>query len=82
MIDWTKGLTTKHYATIVDPNTWSDISDLDILSGSVKFSESGERASAEISCSSFDHGKEYWVRLYLIARQNGETERVPLFSTQ
>ena len=80
MINWSGGIVAKYYASIVDPVSWRDISDVDIISGSIKYSETGERASADISCRSFDHDKEYWIRLYLIGKQGGEIERIPLFT--
>lgn len=80
MINWSKGIVARYYASIVDPSTWIDVSDIDITSGSIKYSETGERVSADISCLTFDRNSEYWIRLYLIARQGSETERVPLFT--
>ena len=80
MINWSKGISAKYYASIVDPNTWRDISDISITGGSVKYTDSGVRVTADVECTSFDSEKEYWIRLYLVARQGGEIERVPLFT--
>lgn len=80
MIDWSKGFVAKYQATIVDPRTWRDIETLDIISGSITYSNSGIRHSADISCRNFDHESERWIRIYLRASQNGESEQTPLFT--
>lgn len=80
MIDWSKGIVAKYYATMVDPETWRDIETFDIIGGSITFSNSGVRGSADIDCMSFDHENEHWIRIYLDAKQNNEGERVPLFT--
>lgn len=80
MIDWSKGIVSRYYATIVDPVTWRDVSEVDIISGSIKYSDNNERVSADVDCRSFDRDSEYWIRLYLLARQSGESERIPLFT--
>lgn len=80
MIDWSKGIVARYYATIVDPKTWRDVSSVDIMGGSITYSNSGVRGSADISCRDFNHDNEYWLRIYLDARQNGESELVPLFT--
>ena len=60
MIEWSKGIVARYYASIVDPNTWRDIEDIQILSGSITYSNSGIRNSADISCRNFDHENEHW----------------------
>ena len=80
MVDWTKGVVARYYATIIDPDTWRDVSSVDILGGSITYSNSGVRGSADINCRYFDHENEYWLRIYLDARQGSESELVPLFT--
>ena len=80
MINWSKGIVARYYATMVDPDTWRDIGSFDILGGSINYSDSGVRGSADINCKDFNHEKEYWIRIYLNARQQGEGELVPLFT--
>ena len=80
MIDWSKGISARYYASIINPYTWEDVRDLDIISGSIKYSDIGERISADIECRNFDHDNEYWIRLYLVGRQGSDIERVPLFT--
>lgn len=80
MINWSKGIVARYYATIVDPDTWRDIDTIDILGGSINYTNSGVRGSADISCRTFDHDNEYWIRIYLSASQGGISELVPLFT--
>jgi hypothetical protein len=80
MINWSRGVVARYYATIVDPKTWKNVSEVNIIGGSIKYSSSGERASADIDCRSFDHDNEYWVRIYLEARQGSDAELIPLFT--
>lgn len=80
MIDWSKGIVARYYASIVDPNTWRDTEDINILNGNITYSNSGIRNSADISCRNFDHENEYWIRIYLKASQSGESEKTPLFT--
>lgn len=80
MIDWSKGVVARYYATMVDSSTWRDQSEFDILSGSINYSDSGIRGSADIQCRDFDHDNEYWIRIYVSAMQGGESELVPLFT--
>lgn len=79
-MDWSRGFTSKFIAVRVDPNTWNDTSDVyPILSGSVSRSADDSLIqSAQIS-TSVDFG-EAWIRIYLIAEQDGEKARVPLFT--
>lgn len=80
MINWSKGVVARYYAMIVDPTTWKNVSEVNIIGGSIKYSSSRERASADIECRSFDHDNEYWIRVYLEARQGSEAQLVPLFT--
>lgn len=80
MIDWSRGITAKYYASIVDPSTWRDTSSIDIISGSIKYTNSGVRGSADLECATIDHDKEYWIRIYLEAKQGGIGELIPLFT--
>lgn len=80
MIDWTKGITARYYCAIVNPNTWKDIRTINITSGSIKYSDSGIYESADISCRDLNQNEEYWIRLYLDARQEDEGELIPLFT--
>lgn len=80
MIDWSKGLSARYYATFIDPKTWRDIGTFDFISGSISVSNSGTRGSADIKCKDFDSTTERWIRIYMDARQGDNAELVPLFT--
>lgn len=80
MIDWSKGIVAKYYATIVDPKTWRDTTSFQVIGGSITYSNSGVRGSADIECDEFDHENEYWIRVYIEAEQDSDSELVPLFT--
>lgn len=77
-IDWTKSMkqTFKYY--IVDPGTWKDDKEITtVKSSSIKRDEDSETlGSATIDVDDL-LGEDY-VRVYLIASQNGVEEKVPL----
>ena len=77
-IDWTKSIkqTFKYY--IVDPGTWKDDKEITtVKSSSIKRDEDSETlGSATIDVDDL-LGEDY-VRVYLIASQNGVEEKVPL----
>lgn len=79
-MDWSKGFTGQYYMTIVDANTWRDVKRIEITGGSIKRESSGLIESADIDCVDYEQGTEKWVRVYLEARQNGDGERIPLFT--
>lgn len=78
MIDWTKSMqhTYEHY--IVDPSTWKDSTRLT----TVKSSSIERDSEAEtLGSASFDISEsvgECYIRTYLIAIQNGVSEKIPL----
>ena len=80
MIDWTKGFVSKYYAKIVDPIAWRDGDTIDIKSGSINYTNSGVRGSADLECSGFDFDTEQWIRIYLSASQDGDYEVIPMFT--
>lgn len=80
MIDWSKGMTSRYYGTIVDPYTWKDIAVFNIISGSIKYSNEGLRQSANLQCRNFDHDNEYWIRIYMDAKQGDDSEHIALFT--
>lgn len=77
-IDWTKSMkqTFKYY--IVDPGTWKDDKEITtVKSSSIKRDEDSETlGSATIDVDDL-LGEDY-IRVYLIASQNGVEEKVPL----
>lgn len=80
MINYSNGITATYYVTRVDPQTWADAGEISIISGTVtRNAGSSLVTSADLTVSE-DIGAEEWIRIYLIAEQNGEKERVPLFT--
>lgn len=80
MINYSNGISATYYAARVNPKTWTDAGEIDIISGSVtKKAGSDLVESAEVTVSE-DFGAEAWLRVYLVAQQGGAKERVPLFT--
>ena len=80
MIDYGNGISATYYAARVNPHTWSDSEEIEVMSGSItKKAGSDLVVSAEVTVSE-DIGTESWLRVYLIAEQDGAKERVPLFT--
>lgn len=79
-MDWRKGFSARYYLTTLDEITWRDVSKVEIIGGSVDRQLTGLRESASIDCINFGVGTEQWVRIWLDARQAGDTQHVPLFT--
>lgn len=77
-IDWTKSMTQTFRYYIVDPGTWKDYKEVTtVKSSTIKRDESSETlGSATIDADDL-LGEDY-IRVYLIANQNGVEEKVPL----
>ena len=79
-MDWSKGLSVSYKAYIVDPITWKDTENIDIISGSISKSEDDLRESADISVSDYNSNKEQWIRIYLDARQRSDSYYGAIFT--
>lgn len=79
-MEWDKGFSATYYATIVDPQSWRDISRFEITEGAIKREDDGLYQSADITCTEWDTTKEQWIRIYLEAKQDGSGERHALFT--
>lgn len=77
-IDWTKSMVQTFEYYIVDPNTWADIKKLDnVKSSSITYDEDTDTlGSASIDIT--ESVGECYIRIYLIAIQNGIKEKRPL----
>lgn len=77
-IDWTKSMTQTFKYYIVNPGTWKDDKEITtVKSSTIKRDESSETlGSATIDVDDL-LGEDY-IRVYLIANQNGVEEKVPL----
>ena len=79
-MEWAKGYSAQYYATIVDPVTFRDMERFEVVNGSISHSSDSLRESANIDTLDFSPDRECWVRIYLIARQEADIMRVPLFT--
>ncbi len=78
MTDWTKTMLQTFEYYVVDPGTWKNVSRIDsIISSSITRDMSNETLGSAKIESSEPLGEEY-VRIYLVAVQNGVTEKYPL----
>lgn len=78
MIDWTKSMTQTYEFYVVDPLTWKDTELLTQIKNCNidRDDESQTRGSATIDVS--EVLEECYIRVYLVANQNGITEKVAL----
>ena len=80
MVDYNNGISATYYVTRVNPLTWSDAGEISIISGEVtKSAKSALMVSADVAVSE-ELSAEEWIRIYMIAEQNGEKERIPIFT--
>lgn len=75
---WNEGFSSQFYATYVDPVTWRDTEQFDIIEGTITRSESGD--ALDMTCRSYDPNTERWVRVYLIAKQGDSSVHEALFT--
>lgn len=78
MIDWTKSMQQQFEYYVVDPNTWSDIKPLNNIKNCsiTRDLDADTLGSATIDVT--ESVGECYIRVYLIAIQNGITEKIPL----
>ena len=78
MIDWHSSMKQTFEFYKVDPNTWKDEKKLDEITSCTidRDLSAGTIGSATIDCTK--ELDECYVRIYLIAIQNGYTEKIPL----
>ena len=79
-MNWKTGYTAAYYMTTVDPVTWRDLERIEITRGSINRVTEGLRESASIGCTNYGEMIEQWVRIWLEAKQEGSSARVPLFT--
>lgn len=78
MIDWTKSMKQTFEYYVVDPNTWKDTKKIDNITKSSIDRDSDSDTLGSATFDSTDSLGECYIRTYLIAIQNGLTEKVPL----
>lgn len=79
-MDWTKGFSSRYYVSIVDKDTWRDVGRLEITGGSIKRSASDIRHAADISVKNYQETGEPIIRVWLDARQEGDSSHTALFT--
>lgn len=77
-MNWIEGYSASYVLTEVDPNSWRDLSPIDITGGNVTKNTTGLMESASLDVT--DNLGERWVRIWLYARQNDDGDRAALFT--
>ena len=78
MIDWTKSMTQTYEFYMVDPLTWKDTILLDQIKSCNIDRDEESQTLGSATIDSTEILDECYVRVYLIASQNGVTEKVAL----
>ena len=79
-MDWSKGFSSRYYATIVDRKNWRDIQRFEITGGSIKRSTGELMQSATIDVGANELDNEQLIRIWLEATQVGTSSRIALFT--
>ena len=78
MIDWSRQMSQDFEHWVVNPNTWTDSRKLDYVNScSIKYDASAETIGTA-TFTSYERLSECYVRVYLIAKQNGIEYKIPL----
>lgn len=78
MIDWTASMQQTFEYYTVDPNTWKDVKLIDNVKSSTINRDSEAETLGSASIDITESLGECYVRIYLVAIQNGVTYKVPL----
>lgn len=79
-MDWRRGFSAKYYVSILDRDTWRDLRSIDITGGTIKRVDTDLRESADIDCVNYNETTEQIIRVWLDAKQNGDSSHIPLFT--
>lgn len=79
-MDFTKGYTASFYGVELDPITRTEKNRFEIVSGSINREESELRHSANLTLKDNLDLNDKWIRIYMIAKQGSDSERVALFT--
>lgn len=77
-IDWTASMTQTFEFWKVDPNTWFDQTKIDTIKSANITRDNSDETLQHASFGAVDLDQECYIRVYLIAIQNGQTFREPL----
>lgn len=78
MIDWTESMQQTFEYYTVDPGTWSDVKKLDNVKSCTINRDSGVETLGSATIDVTESVGESYIRIYLVASQNGLTEKHPL----
>lgn len=78
MIDWSESMEQTFEYYEVDPNTWKDRKLINYVKSSSINRDSGTETLGSASIDIDNTLGECYIRIYLVASQNGVTEKVPL----
>jgi hypothetical protein len=78
MIDWRSSMTQTFEFYVVDPNTWKDMKKIDNIKGCSITRDSEVETLGSATFDITESVGECYIRVYLIAVQNGLKEKVPL----
>lgn len=79
-MDWSKGYSARFLAFEVDPITWRDMQPVDIIDGAITKETGSLRQSATVDTKAFDGSTEKWIRIYMEARQAGDSYYGAMFT--
>lgn len=79
-MDWDKGYSARYYISILDKDTLRDIDRIEVTGGSIKRTSTDLRESADLDCVDYNTNAEQYIRVWLDAKQKGESSHIPLFT--
>ena len=79
-MNWSNGFSARYYCTVVDTQSWRDLAQFNLISGSVSKTTDSLMESADIVLSDIPSENEVWVRIWLDARQEGDGAHEALFT--
>lgn len=79
-MDWSKGQKIIYRMMLMDPVTWRDTQEVEMIKGNMSRTNENLRQSADITVSSFERECEKYVRVWLETEQDGAASRDALFT--
>ena len=79
-MDWRRGFSAKYYISVLDRNTFRDLTPIEITGGTINREDSELRESANIDCANYEETTEQIIRVWLDAKQNSYSSHIPLFT--
>lgn len=79
-MDWSSGFSSRYYVSVIDRTTWRDLNRIEITGGTIRRESDDLRESADIDCVNYSSETEQIIRVWLDAKQNGDSSHIPLFT--